>query len=466
MVDNSKHYQSLIKDYPTFIYDKYFIEEIENKLVLHYQYRVINSNNDGDIIFNHNITYEIIGESGEHFDKSYIDKLDNLIFTIGLMESINYWKTVCSPMFIIKCGQINNEQVKWWKKLFYNGLGEFIYLNNLSEIVNIDNFVNFYWEKEAVDTQPPLELNTKGNLIPIGGGKDSVVSLELLEQHKKTNSCFVLNPPKAAIDCIEVAKYSSYILANRYFDKEMFKMNEEGFLNGHVPYSAILAFISVFAAAITNKKYIVLSNEKSANEPSVIGTDFNHQYSKSFEFEKDFNNYIDKYIVKNIHYFSLLRNMYEIEIAKRFTKYKKYHEVFRSCNKGKKDNSWCSNCAKCLFVYIILAPFMELTEVNKIFGGNMLEKESLQRIFKELIGIEKAKPFECVGTIKEIRYSLKQIIIKHYSNVDYGELPYLLKIFVKEINIHEINEMKDVEETYHLIPSEFMKYIQRDSYNS
>jgi hypothetical protein len=457
---NSKEYNSLIENYHTFIYNSYFIEEVENKLVLHYQY-IVENNIQENIIFNHRITYELKGTNVNLFKKEMLPNLDNLIFTIGLIESINYWKTICSPRFIIRCGQINEHQKNWWKKLFYNGLGEFIYLNKLDGVVNSNDFVNFYCQSEVNEITPPIELNTEGNLIPIGGGKDSVVTLELLERYRENNICFVLNPPEAAIDCINVANYSSYILANRYFDKQMLKMNKEGFLNGHVPYSAILAFISLFAAAITNKRYITLSNEKSANEPSVIGTNYNHQYSKSFEFEEDFNEYVSKYILKNIHYFSLLRAMYEIEIAEEFTKHKKYHSVFRSCNRGKKDNSWCSNCAKCLFVYIILAPYMELNEVNKIFGGNMLENESLEDTFKELMGLKESKPFECVGTIDEVRYALKEIVNRHYPNKS-DNLPILLQIFIDEIDLDTIENVT-IEQissnNSHLIPDKFIKEI-------
>lgn len=186
------------------------------------------------------------------------------------------------------------------------------------------------------NTFEDIKLDLKGNLIPVGGGKDSVVSLELLKDMKDDNLCFVMSPPQAAYDCIEVAGYKDYLLAKRYFDKRMLQMNNEGFLNGHVPFSAILGFIGVLGAALCGKQYIPLSNERSANESTVIGESFNHQYSKSYEFEEDFNDYVNKYLVANIEYFSLLRPLYEVEIAEKFSEARQYHQVFRSCNRGKK----------------------------------------------------------------------------------------------------------------------------------
>ena len=458
MFDNSEKYLSLINKYSTFIFEKYFVEDIDDRIILNFEYAILDEEEQSKMVFNHSISFEIIDKEKNFFIKEDMNKFDNIIFSIGLMESINYWKTVCSPKFVIKCGKISQEQKNWWKKLFYNGLGELIYLNGLSKKVNEGSFVNFICEDDTYEILPPIELETNGNIVPVGGGKDSVVSLELLKKHKEDNLCFVLNPPIAALDCIKKGGYQEYLLANRHFDKRLFSLNDKGYINGHVPYSDILAFISIFGAALTKKKYIVLSNEKSADESSVIGETYNHQYSKSFEFEKDFDEYVKKYIVKDITYFSILRNLYELDIAKLFSQHKEYHNVFRSCNKGKKENIWCSECAKCLFVYIILAPFMELEELSKIFNGNMLDKDSMQEIFKELIGVEKTKPFECVGTINEIRYSILQIVEKHYKEEKTEDLPLLIRCFFDEIDIKEVENINSENtNNQHLIPDEFLK---------
>ena len=173
-----------------------------------------------------------------------------------------------------------------------------------------------------------------------------------------------------------------------------------------------MAFISYLVAYLSNRKYIVLSNEGSANEPTVIGTNINHQYSKTYEFEKDFYEYTKKYFKIDIKYFSLLRPIKEIQIAYLFAKYKKYHKIFRSCNVGSKENPWiwCANCPKCLFVFIILRAFMSKEEVVSIFGENMLDKKNLENYFLELIRKADTKPFECIGTIEEVKYAMNRII--------------------------------------------------------
>lgn len=433
-------YKELTAQYDIFTYESYQVEKSEERLMLNFQYKITGKKVQ-PIIFNHRVGYEFISKDKKKLNLDLIKDLDTVIFSIGLVESINYYKTICPKVFHIACGHLTKEQENWWSKLFYHGLGEFIYLNGLAEEVTEKTLVRFTSEEYLPNTHEEIHLDLTGNLIPIGGGKDSVVSLELLKGEKEENLCFVMSPPKAAYDCIEVAGYDEYLLAERYLDKQIIVMNNNGYMNGHIPFSAILGFISVLGAALTGKKYIVLSNEGSANESTVIGESFNHQYSKSYDFEIDLNTYVKKYLIDNMNYFSLLRGMYELEIADRFAKLSKYHSVFRSCNRGKKDNIWCGKCSKCLFVYIILGPFLSEKELINIFGSNLLEDEELVSIFQELIGIKETKPFECVGTVDEIRFAMKKIIESY--KVGNILLPVLAKEFIDKIDIENIGKLND-----------------------
>ncbi len=138
----------------------------------------------------------------------------------------------------------------------------------------------------------------------------------------------------------------------------------------------------------------------------------NHQYSKSFEFEQDFREYVAHIVDTPISYFSLLRPLAELQIAYVFSKQKKYHKIFRSCNAGSKKGIWCCNCPKCLFVYIILSPFLSVEELRDIFGEDLFDKESMETYFRQLADIDEVKPFECVGTRSEVLASLGAFIKK------------------------------------------------------
>ena len=139
----------------------------------------------------------------------------------------------------------------------------------------------------------------------------------------------------------------------------------------------MLAFASYFVAYLTGKKYIAISNELSSNESNVRGEKINHQYSKSFEFEEDFRWYVNNYLEDQVEYFSMLRPLNELQVAKIFSQMKKYHKIFRSCNRGSKENpwNWCCNCPKCLFVFIILSPFLYKKKLVKIFKKDLYENK-------------------------------------------------------------------------------------------
>ena len=448
-------YLELSSKYDTFIYDSYKVYKEDNKLKVDYHY-IIKDLED----FNTTLSIDESEIKNKNIDSNM---LNYLAFHIGLVELLSYWKCVCSKNIIIKCGYLNDEQINWFKKLYYNGLGEFFYVNNID--VDINTFVNIEC------TGKKLELNNTyngvGNLITIGGGKDSIVAAELLRSLYDENTCFSLNPKSAHINSIDALGYSDkkIFVRKTYIDKKLIELNKRGFLNGHTPFSSLLAFISYFTAYLTGRKYIVLSNEASANEATIPGTNINHQYSKTYEFECDFNEYTKKYFNIDIKYFSLLRCLSEFQIALLMSDYKKYHQVFKSCNVGSKSEpwEWCGKCAKCLFVYIILSPFLYKDELVNIFGSDLYEDKELLNIFIELVGYSEKKPFECVGTYEEARYAVSILINKLGDN-----LPYLLKYYKDNYPLYEnkdilykLNMKNNIEDKFMNIVSEELELCKK-----
>ena len=357
-----------------------------------------------DISFNPKI--KILGINAFKIEK---EVLDNLVFNLGLIEMLSYWKSTCSPIIEIEAGRLNKEQIKWWKELIIDGMGEFFYKNKINWKKN--SFLKIEINKDKKLFKPFSGKLKNKTLIPIGGGKDSIVTLEILK-NKKDISCFSLNPNKTIKRIIKVGECKDFITAERKISSKLLELNRKGFLNGHTPFSAYLAFLNVLIATISNKKYIALSNERSSDEGNLnyLGKEINHQYSKSFDFEEKFRKYSKKYLTKDVEYFSFLRPLYEIQIGKLFSKYfDKYGNVFLSCNEAyktksctiKKTGKWCNKCPKCLFVFTILYPFIETKKLIKAFGENLFEKKELIGLMKELIGEGNFKPFECVGTTKE-----------------------------------------------------------------
>jgi len=366
--------------------------------------------------------------------------VDNLVFHLGLIELLSYWKAACSPEIEIKAGPLNQEQIKWWKDLIINGMGQFFYENKID--FTKPNFIKIIPINVAGAHNNYVAGARDRVLVPVGGGKDSVVTLEILKRAGKKINCFSLNPTEAAQKIMKIAGCEKPIIVERKIDPKLLELNQKGFLNGHTPFSAYLAFLSVLCAVIFDYKFIAFSNERSSNEGNLkyLGRIINHQWSKSFEFEKKFRNYSKKYLAEDIEYFSFLRPLYEIQIAKLFSKYLKYFAVFLSCNEAYKTYSgtklptkkWCGKCPKCLFIFASLHPFVETKKLIEIFGQNLFERKSLLPIMLELIGERKFKPFECVGTKKEslVAFYLSWKNAREQFSV---KLPFLLRYFEKKI---------------------------------
>ena len=332
------------------------------------------------------------------------NQLDTILFNIGMIELVSYWKLACPKKVYISPFKLDSNQILWWKKLYFNGLGEFFYLNGIKE--NVNDFMEIICESDVFCEKIALPLK-ETTLVPIGGGKDSVVTIESLK-NKMPIIPLIINPRGATTECAVTAGFTEDQVAviKRTLDATMLRLNNEGFLNGHTPFSAMLAFYTLLIGFATNSKYIALSNESSANEPTVPDTEVNHQYSKSIAFENDFRNYVEKYISTEIQYFSFLRPINEVQIASLFAKNKEYYKVFKSCNVGSKTDSWCGKCPKCLFTYLIMSPFIPEKDLIEIYGGNLLKDNDLLPILKQLKGEVEVKPFECVGTIEEVNACL------------------------------------------------------------
>lgn len=392
-------------------------------------------------------------------DKEILEFLPNIIFNIGMIEMVSYWKAACPPVIRIKPGSLEPQQSDWWKKCYFNGLGEFFYLNSI--ITSLKDFLRFeFITKNKFDTQRiPV---THGIIVPVGGGKDSAISLEILGSMPGTTP-MILNPRVANLETIYVngLKDDGYFEIRRALDPKLLEMNGKGFLNGHTPFSALLAFITILAAIMSGKKSIALSNESSANETTIENTNINHQYSKTFEFETDFREYIGRFITPDIDYFSFLRPLNELQIARLFAGFPKYHGVFRSCNTGSKDNSWCGKCAKCLFTYIILSPFLSTEKMKEIFGKDFLDDMTLLPLLDQLAGNAPERPFDCVGTVNEVNLALCETI-RQSGN---GELPGLLAYYhslplylnYRDVDFHSLLIPIDI---HHHVPEALFRLLK------
>lgn len=439
---NSK-FKILRSKHPEFIYRSYDYKLIEGNLKISFFFEI-----PPDIRFHPRLLIKNVRRT--LLVTNYVTRsvLDNLVFHIGLMEMLSYWKATCSPKIVIKAGYLNQGQIRWWKNVIARGMGQFFYENKVDW--RPPNFLKIVCSNEKLSrtflakARCVLDSFKDRYLVPFAGGRDSIVTLEELKKQNKEIALFTVNPVEKIQKTVKVSGIKKQIIVQRTVDKKLLELNKKGYLNGHTPFTGLLSFVSVLCAVLFDYKNIAFSNEKSANEGNVkyLGRIINHQWAKSSEFEKMFRYYCKKYLAKNINYFSFTRKYGELEISKMLVKYPKYFPVFSSCNAGMRirehfssgrdvfsrvKERWCGNCPKCLFVYMSLYPYLKKDDLLKIFGKDLFEDKSLLPIMKQLIGDSEHKPFECVGTYKESRKAF-ELSLKKALRQAQGKIPYLLKI--------------------------------------
>jgi len=377
------------------------------------------------------------------------EALNRSLFSLHLILGISYWKLTCPKNIQISENLLTENEAKFWNTVYTKGLGEFFYRSK----IDFRGLINFSSNK--TDSNPVALGMQKGNLLGIGGGKDTVVAAEKLNEKKIPFDGFIVETQKDYDLNRELAKMLSTntLYVKRIMDPKIFLLNKEpGFYNGHIPISAIYAFIGVVSSVLYGYENIIVSNENSADSGNVsyLGEEINHQWSKSSEFEKLLNNYLASFISGDIKYFSVLRPYSELRILSEFAKMKKYHSKFSSCNrnyaiKDELGNSrWCGKCPKCAFVFIGLSAFIDETEVISIFGKNMLENEKNLDAFKMLLGAVGNKPFECVGTSEETKTAfllakdrgnfLDSVIMKYFSSEVYPKISNAKQLIETTLN--------------------------------
>ncbi len=260
---------------------------------------------------------------------------------------------------------------------------------------------------------PTLPLKgraSKRALVAIGGGKDSLVSIELLRAGGVEQTVAWIGGSQLIRACAERTGLPTLNIG-RQLAPLLFEYNRQGAYNGHIPVTAVNSAILVLAALLSGHDHVVFSNERSASYGSVIpGTgEVNHQWSKSWDFERGFAALVSRRIRPALRYYSLLRPLSELAVARQFAKLDRYDAHFSSCNRnfhllGERPLSrWCGICPKCHFVFLALAPFLPKPRLMAIFGRNLLDDLGLAPGFDALIEYQDHKPFECVGEGRESR---------------------------------------------------------------
>jgi len=327
---------------------------------------------------------------------------------LHLVAGVSYYKAAVPTEIRIEGYSIDEDTAAFLETVYLNGLGEFAYRNGL----DLRGRIRFPAGGDADAPAPALGLREHA-LVAIGGGKDSLVSIEALRSAGVGQTVTWIGGSQLIAAC---AAHTGLHTLNigRQLAPQLFEYNRLGAWNGHIPVTAVNSAILAFAAVLLGVDQVVFSNERSASYGSIIpGTgEVNHQWSKGWAFESALGDWLQRHVAADLRYYSLLRPMSELAVARQFAKVSRYDAHFSSCNRnfhilGERPTSrWCGVCPKCHFVFLALAPFMPKPRLVGIIGRNLLDDPAQTAGFDALLEYQDHKPFECVGEGRESRAAM------------------------------------------------------------
>jgi hypothetical protein len=342
-------------------------------------------------------------------DPARMEALERAVALLHLIAGVSYYKTCFAPEISVETDLPDPELAAFLHRLYTRGLAECRFVNDLRG----REIPPFPSTGIAAPKAGPAGLGDRP-LVPIGGGKDSIVTLEAIRGAGREPLLFSVGKAPAVIRTVEVAGLP-HVAVTRILDPHLLELNRRGAINGHVPVTAVVSCLAVIAALVHGAGGVVMADERSASAASLTwdGIEVNHQYSKSWDFEWRFAAIVAGHVAADLGYFSLLRPWSELAIARRFAALPAYHRAFVSCNRAflldrdRRTPSWCGDCPKCRFVALALAPFLDRDRIVSIMGRDLLGDPTQLPGFTALLGIEADKPLECVGEVEESRVAMR-----------------------------------------------------------
>jgi UDP-N-acetyl-alpha-D-muramoyl-L-alanyl-L-glutamate epimerase len=331
------------------------------------------------------------------------ERVDGLLALLHWVAGVSYFKTAAPPLIACETGPPAPAVAALLEALYSEGLGEFAYSNGLAALPR-----PHFPSGPAVRDRAPVSGRAPARaLVPIGGGKDSAVALEIIRRSGCELELFSIGDAEPIVRTV-AASGLPHLLARRRLDPGLAQLNRAGALNGHIPITAIVSCVALLSAALNGFDTVVMANERSASAGNLSwdGVEVNHQFSKGLRAERLLSEAVAE-VAPELQVFSILRPASELAIARAFARMERYHAAFTSCNAifridpALRAASWCCDCPKCRFVFLALAPFSSPEHLREVFGRDLLQDERQLEGFALLTATGGHKPFECVGEESE-----------------------------------------------------------------
>ncbi|MHB1519554.1 MAG: endonuclease domain-containing protein [Acidimicrobiales bacterium] len=337
---------------------------------------------------------------------------ERALLNLKVAAGVSYYKAAAPPQILVEGAGLTTEEHDLHLHLYDDGLREFAVANGLV----VPRPVQIHATGPVMaPARPPRTGNTSDHrlVVPIGGGKDSMVLIEAVRHLDDLRPrLFAVNPHPLVRRLAEQSGLE-LITVRRTLSPHLAEVNGSGALNGHVPITAVISLIAVAGSFLYDYDIIAMAVERSASEETIEieGAPVNHQYSKSLGFERLLTGLIASSIDPELTYGSALRPYSELAIGRAFAGLTAFHGTFCSCNRAFRqsaapDDRWCGDCPKCRFVALMLAPYLDADSLAGIFAHDLFDDIRQVAGFSALMSDEE-KPFECVGERREAAVAVR-----------------------------------------------------------
>lgn len=354
-----------------FIFDGYEFDVATNTAVFKYRFPEKNLSYTETIVF----------KSGDvqYSQEALVRALD----LAHVLTGVSYYKAFPTSEVEFANGGVDGWQADFFNKVYQEGLSQYAYENELTR----DDLAKFVASMETPPL-PAVAYNGRGIVSMQSGGKDSLLVAALLDKSNTDYTPFYISSSNGYPAILDSLK-EPLVLAQRKLDREgLRRASSLGGKNGHVPVTYIAMSYALVQAILLGKNTVLVAIAHEGEEPHgwIGDLPVNHQWSKTWQAEQLFAEYVRRYISPDIIVGSPLRRYSELKVSQLFADHAwpQFGKEFSSCNvanyKQGANNSkltWCGQCPKCANSYLLFAPFINKNELQARLGGELFTKPEL-----------------------------------------------------------------------------------------
>jgi hypothetical protein len=254
-------------------------------------------------------------------------------------------------------------------------------------------------------------------LMLCGGGKDSLVSMKLLERAGISYDTFVYSHSTYGrgqfqhdlIDglvarCTPQGVHRGWVIDDA-LDAPIAAAYPELGIRGIVAAETVSSYWTALPVALQHGfTDVALGITRSTDEHNLVwaetGEQINYLWGMSAQAECLLHDYVRSELVSNLTMFHLLRPVYDVNVFALLNLDRDAVAETHSCAQQK---PWCCRCAKCIYVWMNYVAWLPAETVAACIEANLFDIQENRTMLGKMLGLESHKPTDCVGTVSEAR---------------------------------------------------------------